>query len=1220
MYPKRINFWSLWLVLFALLVCLPIQAAQWVDIGSGDPLTTYHDVYFTDANHGWIVGENLGGGIILRTINGGFLNGDWTEQTTTGAALWKLFFLDSLNGWAVGDDTTIMYTSDGGDSWSAFPTGNLPVAASLRGVYFQDVNNGWVAVSLTKQIYRTSNAGVNWVQDFVFNNSNFQDIVFTTATNGWAVGTSCLSYCIHQTTDGSTWDYAFPPPPSGNELYGLAAIADNNVWAAGDHNGTAGIYNWNGANWTNSAHPGTDDLRDIHFAGATDDDGWAVGLNSFILHREGAVAWAQETAPTAGIGLESVYALDSLVAFAVGDNGTIFVRGCQAAADCDDGDDCTQDLCDTGSCSNPLETDGTLCTQNGSFCDGPEQCFGGICTSIGNPCSPESECNFCNEGQSNCFDDAGTVCTDDGIYCNGAEVCDGVGGCAGDGNPCLPESECNFCNESQGNCFDDAGTVCTDDGTYCNGAEFCDGAGACAGDGNPCLPESECNFCNEGQGNCFDDAGTACTDDGTYCNGAEFCDGAGACAGDGNPCLPESECNFCNEGQGNCFDDAGTACTDDGTYCNGGEFCDGAGACAGDGNPCLPESECNFCNEGQGNCFDDAGTVCTDDGTYCNGGEFCDGVGACAGDGNPCLPESECQHCNEADTNCIDPDASLCDDGLYCSDPDTCTGGICSGPTRDCTFLDDDCNTGSCNEGSDQCDQVPANEDLGCDDGLYCTDPDTCTGGICSGPARNCSGAGDQCNNGVCDDDLDVCEPDPVADGTLCDDALFCTVTDICTAGVCDGAARDCSFLDDGCNNGICDDGDDQCEASPFSNGTGCEDGEYCTVSDTCQAGVCTAGGGQDCSAETDQCNDGLCDEVGDTCYADPVVNGTLCDNADPCTENDVCTGGVCIGGPPTDVDSDGYVWDFCGGNDCDDDDENINPGVFEAAYGEQMCDDTVDNDCDLLTDGDDPGCQQCAQDSDCDDNNVCNGTDTCNLAGGTCQSGTPLTCDDGNECTDNNCDPANGCEYPPNSLPCDDGLYCTVNSLCDAGSCVGTGNPCTAPCLETCREATESCEPSTDGTQCIDGEWCTVDEVCESGVCMTTPYDCTSEDDQCNLGICNEEDDRCEKQPTNEGLGCDDGLYCSRTDLCTEGTCEVDEQRDCSQSVECNYGVCDENLDQCTLEPLADNTNCDNGNRCTDADTCQSGICQAGSQISCNDNDECTDDARPSGGLLLDK
>jgi hypothetical protein len=44
---------------------------------------------------------------------------------------------------------------------------------------------------------------------------------------------------------------------------------------------------------------------------------------------------------------------------------------------------------------------------------------------------------------------------------------------------------------------------------------------------------------------------------------------------------------------------------------------------------------------------------------------------------------------------------------------------------------------------------------------------------------------------------------------------------------------------------------------------------------------------------------------------------------------------------------------------------------------------------------------------------------------------GEPLDCDDGNPCTDDACDPAQGCSSTPNEAPCEDGDPCTSGDGC---------------------------------------------------------------------------------------------------------------------------------------------------------------------------------------------
>ncbi|MCU0234317.1 MAG: trypsin-like peptidase domain-containing protein, partial [Thermoanaerobaculales bacterium] len=54
------------------------------------------------------------------------------------------------------------------------------------------------------------------------------------------------------------------------------------------------------------------------------------------------------------------------------------------------------------------------------------------------------------------------------------------------------------------------------------------------------------------------------------------------------------------------------------------------------------------------------------------------------------------------------------------------------------------------------------------------------------------------------------------------------------------------------------------------------------------------------------------------------------------------------------DDDGDGFIAVACGGDDCDDADPSVNPGADE------VCDNGIDDDCDLAIDGEDPDCSLC--------------------------------------------------------------------------------------------------------------------------------------------------------------------------------------------------------------------------------------------------------------------
>lgn len=88
---------------------------------------------------------------------------------------------------------------------------------------------------------------------------------------------------------------------------------------------------------------------------------------------------------------------------------------------------------------------------------------------------------------------------------------------------------------------------------------------------------------------------------------------------------------------------------------------------------------------------------------------------------------------------------------------------------------------------------------------------------------------------------------------------------------------------------------------------------------------------------------------------------------------------------------------------------------------------------CDVSVAPDGQGCQGGGDGNACTVNDVCEG--------GVCVPGAPLTCDDGNECTSDACDPGTGCVYTFRPGPCGD-------DLCGGAECV-ENEPGTAPTCE---------------------------------------------------------------------------------------------------------------------------------------------------------------------------
>jgi Right handed beta helix region len=87
-----------------------------------------------------------------------------------------------------------------------------------------------------------------------------------------------------------------------------------------------------------------------------------------------------------------------------------------------------------------------------------------------------------------------------------------------------------------------------------------------------------------------------------------------------------------------------------------------------------------------------------------------------------------------------------------------------------------------------------------------------------------------------------------------------------------------------------------------------CTDGLACNGAETCNLGtnVCQPGTAVVCPAPT-QCEASVtCQEPSGGCLATPKPNDTICNDGQVCTVGDTCQGGVCTGGPGGDADNDG--------------------------------------------------------------------------------------------------------------------------------------------------------------------------------------------------------------------------------------------------------------------------------------------------------------------------
>ncbi|MSQ82782.1 MAG: hypothetical protein EXR77_07680 [Myxococcales bacterium] len=711
------------------------------------------------------------------------------------------------------------------------------------------------------------------------------------------------------------------------------------------------------------------------------------------------------------------------------------------------------------------------------------------------------------------------------------------------------------CNPDSGQCQKllSDGAPC-DDGLPCSAESFCKAGSCVAGNASWCQ--------------CTTTADCAAKDDADLCNGSLFCDKAAfpfSCKVNPAtvvtcPTTGDSACakNVCTAASGKCAlvaaelakfgcDAKGCAwqakapnepvlsvvtCSD-GVACTTGDFCE-AGSCKAGADTCS--------------CLSNTDCAAQEDGNFCNGTLFCNkGVKPSVCQINP----STVITCANGNDTACEKNACAIGSGKCDCAPNakagSCTLSLVENAKQVCA--DGKCRWETLPLGASSTD-VPA-----CDDGNNCTKGEVCQTGSCGGGTDIC----------VCVSDLECKSQE---DGNPCNGTLFCNK-----------ASKKCELnpatvvtcptgLDTACVKNVCIIGSGKCGLANAASSVTCDDGDSCTVGDTCSAGGCQAGTNT-CSCTNDlQCAKY---EDGDGC------NGTMFCNKGK-------SPAICELNPATVVSCPSVDDTACLKNQCQPKTGKCGP---TATADFSPCDDS--NKCTKADSCLFGKCQagtftcECATNADCaakDDGNLCNGTFYCDKSGDPKCVYNPASVvfcskNDDSACLQAKCDSkTGGCGLVPASdgSSCDDGSQCSEKDACKAGKCGGSA------------------------IDCDDSNPCTVDG-CDASGCTHKAANC-ADGNECTADQCDVKTGQCTFPAVIDGKSCngdDDG--CTVNDVCLIGKCKVGTAVVCKIALEaCQVAACQSTGAKsfaCVALPAKDGTVCSGSTACVLGHACQVGQCQ---------------------------
>ena len=242
-----------------------------------------------------------------------------------GRDLNAVYFADSKRGWVGGDGGLVLYTPDGGRTWTQQ---RVETKESINDIYFRDKEDGYLLAG--DRIFSTEDGGATWRLSNRFQSVTFggaapelYSVRFTSKKRGWIVGSLSRgervvdSLVLYTPDGGSSWQRVRVPVKE--ELIHLDFDSDKRGWIVGAAGRVLHTRD-GGETWTAVPAPVRSTLLSVKFV--NDDEGWIVGRGGVILRSgDGGQTWLAQESRTR----QNLYALhfDKKIGWAVGGDGLV---------------------------------------------------------------------------------------------------------------------------------------------------------------------------------------------------------------------------------------------------------------------------------------------------------------------------------------------------------------------------------------------------------------------------------------------------------------------------------------------------------------------------------------------------------------------------------------------------------------------------------------------------------------------------------------------------------------------------------------------------------------------------------------------------------------------------------------------------------------------------------------------------------------------------------
>jgi photosystem II stability/assembly factor-like uncharacterized protein len=288
------RFKFFWMALVAVFFGLSLQAQQWELLNPSPTFNDIQAVSFPSPDTGFIVGNNS---MVMRTFDGGE---SWTniDFPAEGVQIRFVDFRDNNHGVIVAW-SHIFTTSDAGETWHYT---HWQQAGDYVAADFVDNNTGWIT-GTGRILVKTSDGGINWNRQ-PSPNIHGHAIDFVDENVGFVAGHMNQNFeypRLYKTLDGgSSWEN-IPLPAGFNQFGGLSVISEQQIWIAAyyhsvNQDSTSAVFKAyytanGGTDWTTFEISQTDGsmLKKMKFL--TENEGYIMSFNNFYRTTDCGVSW-----------------------------------------------------------------------------------------------------------------------------------------------------------------------------------------------------------------------------------------------------------------------------------------------------------------------------------------------------------------------------------------------------------------------------------------------------------------------------------------------------------------------------------------------------------------------------------------------------------------------------------------------------------------------------------------------------------------------------------------------------------------------------------------------------------------------------------------------------------------------------------------------------------------------------------------------------------------